>query len=184
MLFFCKPAYFICDQKTRDIMGDSFFGVKLGEDVPEWAVQSDTIEGLAEAFGIDAEGLVAQVERWNADANAGVDTQFHRGELEYETHNRYRNDDESPFMAIDQPPYYAAKIMPAAIGTKGGLEINEKGQVIHVSGQPIPRLYACGNATGVGSPGKYYTGAGGTLAPGMVYGYLAAIDAAAAEPWK
>lgn len=178
------PAYFICDQKTRDIMGDSFFGVKLGEDVPEWAVQSDTIEGLAEAFGIDSEGLAAQVERWNADANAGVDTQFHRGELEYETHNRYRNDDNPPFMAIDQPPYYAAKVMPAAMGTKGGLEINEKGQVIHVSGQPIPRLYACGNTTGVGSPGKYYTGAGGTLAPGMVYGYLAAIDAGASEAWK
>ena len=74
-----RSLHFICDQKMRDIMGDSFFGVALGENVPEWVVQSDTIEGLAEVFDIDVEGLTTQVERWNADANAGVDTQFHRG---------------------------------------------------------------------------------------------------------
>lgn len=144
-------AYFICDQKTRDIMGDSFFGVALSENVPEWAVQSDAIEGLAEAFDIDVEGLTAQVERWNADANAGVDTQFHRGELEYETQNRYRNDDESPFMAIDQPPYYAAKIMPAAMGTKGGLEIKVPSRFLRTFGQPYMPASRCASSSSVTS---------------------------------
>lgn len=178
------PAYFVCDQATRDLMGDKFMGVKLGDPVPEWAVQADSIEELADKLGIDKDGLVEQVAKWNEDAEKGVDTEFHRGELEYETHNRYRDDNESPFLPIAEPPFYGCKIMPAAMGTKGGIQINEKGQAMHVTGVPIPRLYACGNASGVGCPGKYYTGAGGTLAPGMVYGYLAAIDALQLPDWE
>lgn len=177
------PAYYICDQTVRDTMGDSFFGVKTDEEVPSWAVQADTLEELAEKLGIDGDGLVSQVEKWNADAATGIDTDFHRGELAYETHNRYRQEGGAPFNPIQVPPYYGAVIMPAAMGTKGGLEINEKGQVVHVSGDIIPRLYACGNATGTGSPGKYYTGAGATLGAGMVFGYLAAQDALTLDDW-
>ena len=178
------PAYYICDQTVRELMGDTFFGVKLDEEIPSWAVKADTLEELADKLDVDKEGFLEQIAKWNEDAAAGVDTEFHRGELEYETHNRYRQDGGAPFTPIANPPFYAATILPAAMGTKGGIEINEKGQAVHVTGEIIPRLYACGNTTGVGSPGKYYTGAGATVAPGMLFGYLAAIDALSLDPWE
>jgi 3-oxosteroid 1-dehydrogenase len=44
--------------------------------------------------------------------------------------------------------------------------------VIDVDGRPIPGLYAAGNV--MASPmGMTYGGAGGTLGPGMVFGYRA-----------
>lgn len=178
------PAYYICDQGVRDLMGDTFFGVKAGEPVPSWAVQADTLEELADKLDVDKAAFLEQIKKWNADAATGIDTEFHRGELAYETRNRYRQDGGAPFLPIEKPPYYAATILPAAMGTKGGIEINEKGQALHVTGEIIPRLYACGNTTGVGSPGKYYTGAGATIAPGMLFGYLAAVDAVSLDPWK
>ena len=165
-------------------MGDTFFGVKPDADIPEWAHKADTLEELADMIDVDKEAFLAQIEKWNEDAANGVDTEFHRGELEYETHNRYRQDGGAPFTPIVTPPFYAATIMPAAMGTKGGIQINEKGQAVHVTGKPIPRLYACGNATGVGSPGKYYTGAGATVAPGMLFVHLAAIDALSLDSWQ
>jgi 3-oxosteroid 1-dehydrogenase len=45
-------------------------------------------------------------------------------------------------------------------------------RVIDVDGRPIPGLYAAGNV--MASPmGMTYGGAGGTLGPGMVFGYRA-----------
>lgn len=63
------------------------------------------------------------------------------------------------------PPYFAAQIVPFLQGTKGGPRTNEFGQVQSVLGGIVPRLYACGNNAGCGTPGKYYNGAGGTVAP-------------------
>jgi 3-oxosteroid 1-dehydrogenase len=82
------------------------------------------------------------------------------------------------------PPYYAARHAPFPLGTKGGAKINEKGQVMHIGGGIVPRLYACGNNTGTGGPGRYYTGAGGTVGPGMIFSYLGAIDLATLENWE
>ena len=84
---------------------------------------------------------------------------------------------------LTQPPFYAAEIVPTYQGTKGGIQINENGQAINMAGNPIPRLYACGNTTGCGTPGKYYTGAGGTNGPGMVFAYLAAEHAGQLDSW-
>ena len=49
--------------------------------------------------------------------------------------------------------------------TKGGLRVNENCEVISTTGEIIPRLYASGNNSGIGGPGLFYNGAGGTLGP-------------------
>ena len=52
-------------------------------------------------------------------------------------------------------------------------------RVLDVDGSPIPGLYAAGNV--MASPmGMTYGGAGGTLGPGMVFGYRAGRAAAEA----
>jgi hypothetical protein len=53
--------------------------------------------------------------------------------------------------------------------------------VLDVDGNVIEGLYAAGNA--MASPmGMTYGGAGGTLGPAMVFGYLAGRDVAARAP--
>ena len=45
-------------------------------------------------------------------------------------------------------PFYAIRLWPRVHHTMGGLEINEKAQVLNVKGEPISGLYAAGEATG------------------------------------
>jgi 3-oxosteroid 1-dehydrogenase len=64
------------------------------------------------------------------------------------------------------------------LGTKGGLKCDARARVLDGEDKPITGLYAAGNATG--SPfGDCYPGAGGTIGPAMVFGYIAANAIAA-----
>ena len=62
-------------------------------------------------------------------------------------------------------------------GHQGRTAHRPRRPVLHVSGDPIPGLYAAGNAM-AGVTGKAYGGAGGTLGPAMVFGYRAGHAAA------
>ena len=148
-------------------------------------LQADTLEELAQKMGLDelgTENLLAQVERFNRYAAEGTDPEFHRGESTFDQGGPGRP--ANCLEPMNVPPYFAAQIVPFLQGTKGGPRTNEFGQVLHVNGDTVPRLYACGNNAGCGTPGKYYNGAGGTVAPGMVFSYIAAIDAAKLDSWE
>ncbi|NTU88298.1 MAG: FAD-binding protein [Actinobacteria bacterium] len=180
------PAWYVCDHSVREALadpakGDVFFGVGLDSDLPEWGYTADTIEELATKIGVDPAALKNQIDKYNQDAANGMDTDFHRGESAFENYNMMNS---GPTLGgLTKAPFYAAEIVPAYQGTKGGIQINEFGQALSASSNPIPRLYACGNTTGCGTPGKYYTGAGGTNGPGMVFAYLAAEHASQLEIW-
>lgn len=73
---------------------------------------------------------------------------------------------------IDTAPYFAVPVTVGAMGTKGGPRTDRDGRVLHVGGEPIPGLYAAGNAM-AGVTGKAYGGAGGTIGSAMVFGYRA-----------
>ena len=63
------------------------------------------------------------------------------------------------------------------LGTKGGLKADARARVLDRHDRPIAGLYAAGNASG--SPfGNCYPGAGGTIGPAMVFGYIAANEIA------
>ncbi|HBX72309.1 MAG TPA: hypothetical protein DEG86_04920, partial [Halieaceae bacterium] len=51
-----------------------------GEPLPDWVLQADSLEGLAEQAGIDAAELQRTVERFNRYAAEGRDPDCHRGE--------------------------------------------------------------------------------------------------------
>jgi hypothetical protein len=52
--------------------------------------------------------------------------------------------------------------------------------VLDLDGEPIPGLYAAGNAMAAPS-GMAYGGAGGTICPALVFGHLAAVHAVTAQ---
>ena len=75
-------------------------------------------------------------------------------------------------------PFYAVKMVLSDLGTCGGLTTDEKARVLRrEDGRAIAGLYAIGN-TAANAFGKTYPGAGATIAQGLVYGYIAARDAA------
>jgi 3-oxosteroid 1-dehydrogenase len=138
-----------------------------------WLHRADTIEALATDLGIEPSALRATVDRFNGFAATGVDADFHRGES---ANDRYYSDPRAtpnPSLgALTQPPFYAVPISPSDLGTKAGLVTDLGGRVLDESGNAIPGLYAAGNSTST-VMGTRYAGAGATIAPAMVFGFLA-----------
>ena len=157
-----------------------FLGVAPGQQVPDWFCESADLAELAAKTGIDAGGLNRTIQEWNRHVAVGTDPEFGRGSSAYDG---YWGDDTATTLAgktlgpIDTAPYYAVPVCIGAMGTKGGPRTDPDGRVLHVSGEPIPGLFAAGNAM-AGATGRAYGGAGGTIGPAMVFGYRAGHAAA------
>ncbi|KQM21547.1 FAD-binding protein [Novosphingobium sp. Leaf2] len=168
------PYWLIIDQRYRNKY--QTFNTPPAGPTPGFMMQADTLEELATMAGIDAEGLVASVARFNAMVRNGHDDDFNRGDNSYDNFYMWGDADfEPPYRTlgvIDQAPYYAVKMEAGALGTAGGPRTNAEAQVLDWSGNPIPGLYAAGNAMAA-VLGEAYGGAGGTLGPGMTFGYIA-----------
>ena len=170
------PAVIIVDS---DFAAHYTLGYQPVNDEATHLFKADTLEEIAEHFEINAENLLATMERYNANAAQGIDPDFHRGESAFDQltgGDRARTDIPHPNLRpLDTAPFYAIQVYPGALGTCGGLQINNKAQVLNVWGEVIPGLYAVGNASG--SPmGAGYPGGGATVGAGMTFGMLAADD--------
>jgi 3-oxosteroid 1-dehydrogenase len=176
------PAWLVFDQRYRDSY--VFAGLPPRKPLPRrWyragaVLSAPTLAGLADQAGVDAGGLSKTVIRFNDFAATGVDEDFRRGDSAYD---RYYSDPRcrpNPNLApLASPPFYAAKIVPGDLGTKGGLRTDERARVLRADGTPIDGLYAAGNAS-ASVMGHSYAGAGATIGPAMTFGYLAALDMA------
>lgn len=146
-----------------------------------WLKKADTLEGLANACGIDPAGFIDEIRKVNGFAQSGRDLDFGRGDS---LHDRYYSDPKvkpNPNLGvIAEAPFYAFEVYPGDLGTKGGLKANHFGQVIGQDGAPIPGLYAAGNCSAT-VMGNSYPGAGSTIGPALTFGYLAARHAAGLE---
>ncbi|OBI09553.1 FAD-binding protein [Mycolicibacter nonchromogenicus] len=173
------PAWIVFDSGHLRRYG--FLGVAPDGDAPEWFSESPDLDALAAKTGIDAEGLARTVAAWNRGVAAGSDPEFGRGSSAYDG---YWGDDQASTVAgrtlgpIDTAPFYAVPLSVGAMGTKGGPRTDSDGRVLHVTGRPIPGLFAAGNAM-AGVTGRAYGGAGGTIGPAMVFGFRAGRAAAA-----
>jgi 3-oxosteroid 1-dehydrogenase len=141
--------------------------------------RADTIEALARKINVPAEALTRTVGDMNAYAVTGVDLQFGRGGNAYDISFGDPTLRPNPCLgSIAKAPFYAVPINLGDLGTKGGLKADARARVVDEEGRPIPKLYAAGNAAG--SPfGDCYPGAGGTIGPAAVFGFIAAGDIAA-----
>ncbi|MEU8418121.1 3-oxosteroid 1-dehydrogenase [Amycolatopsis japonica] len=137
-----------------------------------------TVESLGTAIGVPSEALRATVNRFNGQALSGVDSDFHRGDSAYD---HYYTDPyvlpNSCLAPLWEPPFYAFKIVPGDLGTKGGMRTDARARVLRADGSVIPGLYAAGNASAA-VMGNSYAGAGSTIGPAMTFGYVAANDLA------
>lgn len=139
--------------------------------------KADSIEALARKAGIDPQGLAETVRRNNEFARTGKDLDFGRGDSAYDRYYADKRVKPNPCLApIERPPFYAVVTWPGDIGTNGGLVTDEKARVLSESGTVIEGLYAIGN-TAACVMGSKYPGAGATIGPCMVFGYIAARHA-------
>jgi 3-oxosteroid 1-dehydrogenase len=129
---------------------------------------------------VDPAALAKTVVRFNEFAEAGQDADFGRGDSAYDRYYGDPRQRPNPCLApLRQAPFYAVKIVPGDLGTKGGLRTDERARVLRADGTPIAGLYAAGNASAA-VMGHSYAGAGATIGPAMTFGYIAALDLAGA----
>ncbi|MFI9645479.1 3-oxosteroid 1-dehydrogenase [Streptomyces sp. NPDC052040] len=139
-----------------------------------------TLDALAGQIGVPGAALRSTVNRFNSLARSGRDTDFHRGDSVYD---HYYTDPavlpDSCLAPLWLPPYYAFRIVPGDLGTKGGMRTDARARVLRADGSVVPGLYAAGNASAA-VMGHSYAGAGSTIGPAMTFGYVAALDLAGA----
>nr|WP_037606395.1 3-oxosteroid 1-dehydrogenase [Streptacidiphilus rugosus] len=140
--------------------------------------QAWTLDELAGQIGVPAAALRATVARFNGFALGGADPDFHRGASVYD---HYYTDPavvpNSCLAPLWLAPFYAIRLVPGDLGTKGGLLTDARARVLDTAGRVIPGLHAAGNASAA-VMGHSYAGSGSTIGPAMTFGYIAANDIA------
>ncbi|ANZ41042.1 3-ketosteroid-delta-1-dehydrogenase [Lentzea guizhouensis] len=176
----CIPAWLVVDQNYRNRY--LFADIAPALPLPDgWyqngaVVRNWSLDGLASAIGVPAAALKATVSRFNSQALIGRDPDFKRGDSAYD---HYYTDPavipNSCLAPLWAPPFYAFKIVPGDLGTKGGMVTDARARVLRPDGSVIPGLYAAGNVSSA-VMGRSYAGAGSTIGPAMTFGYIAAND--------
>lgn len=178
------PGFFIADsQYTKRFL---LPGYCVPSALPAFVTEYATLEDLADGMGIDKEGLLAEVARYNEFVKNGEDKDWHRGESEDAVEclklattlfplPGVDNSDLQGLTAtmgtIEQGPFYCCRYVPGSCGTRGGLVVNGNSQVINQEGKAIDGLYAAGCcSTGVAG---YWAG-GACISQGCVMSYVAA----------
>ncbi|WP_328947685.1 FAD-dependent oxidoreductase [Streptomyces sp. NBC_00184] len=138
-------------------------------------VRAESLPELAALIGVPAGTLADTVGRFNGFAAAGTDEDHHRGEDPYDLFFADRKNAPGPnpcLVPLDRPPYYAARVVLADLGTKGGLRTDADARVLDVDSRPLAGLYAAGN-TSASFTGGVYPGPGVPIGTAMVFASLA-----------
>jgi fumarate reductase flavoprotein subunit len=139
---------------------------KLSEDLEEgiaegWVAKADTLEELAEAFGLT--NLPETVAKYNEYCDKGVDEEFG-------TNPWYLS-------KVETGPFYAVQCEPSAWSTFGGVRTDDKLRALKPDNTPMQGLYVVGTDNGSMYYSPYYD------VPGFCYGlcidsgYIAANEA-------
>jgi succinate dehydrogenase/fumarate reductase flavoprotein subunit len=181
----CIPAWMVFDSGFAKRVPFRLLGPRLSKKDglrSKFLYQSSSLHDLAQQINVDAEGLQNTVERFNKFARDGKDPDFHRGETVSDMMSvDKRKGIKACLGPLEKPPYYAVRIYPGDLGTKGGLLTDEHARVLDEKHKPINGLYAAGNNS-ASVMGSRYPGGGATLGPAITFASLA-VDHAAGKPW-
>ncbi|KHK90360.1 FAD-dependent oxidoreductase [Novosphingobium malaysiense] len=182
------PSWVIIDDKSwRTYMFSGHFPlpkipfspVPTGQEIPPALIKEGLVqiasswEELAGKIGVPADALRKTAERFNALARKGRDEDFGKGDS---VHDHYYGDPRLPnpnLAEVIHPPFYAFKIHPGDLGTKGGIVTDEHARALTADGSVIAGLYAVGN-TSAAVMGRSYAGPGATISSAMTFAYVAA----------
>jgi len=118
---------------------------------------AQTLEELAAMAGIDPQGLVTAVVRYNTQVARGVDEDFGRKHLP---------------MPIEKSPFYAIRNHAITLVTFIGLDIDTDFTVRAENGQRIEGLYAVGEIIGAGATCGNSFCSGMLVTPALTFGRL------------
>ena len=123
----------------------------------------DTVGGLAQALGVNAENLRRTVEDYNRAARSKDSAALSIA--------------RTGKPKILRTPLYGLRVVPGITFTMGGIAINGRAEVLNQDEMPIAGLYAAGDAIG-GLMGGHRGGYTGGLMQAVVTGMLAGENAA------
>jgi len=128
--------------------------------------EARSIEELASKAGIDRDGLIEQVERYNEYCRQGFDPEFHKP-------HRY-------LRPLEGPKFYAGRLAPGGYGTLGGIKIDHRCRVLGRDHRPIRGLYAAGtDANSINGDSYVFILPGNTMGFAINSGRIAGEEAAA-----
>lgn len=164
-------ATLIFDHATWEAAKDNAQDSNLKTPAPNpWLSDNDgelychrTIEGLAEAIGINVESLAGTLEQYNhaVQLNISISLAVAR----------------TGKAKVLRAPFYGLKVVPGITFTMGGVLVNGRCEVLNGQEMTIAGLYAAGDAIG-GLMGGYRGGYTGGLTQAVVTGILAGENAA------
>lgn len=118
--------YFAVDADATAMFEDS-----LNNDSTGTLFKADTIEDLAKCFDLDTDAFKATVDRYNELCAKGADEDLGKP--------------AEKMIAIDQGPFYIAKMGYSFFFEVGGVTTDKERRVLDNDKKPIPGLYAIGN---------------------------------------
>jgi fumarate reductase flavoprotein subunit len=166
-----RGACLIFDQAAWDGVRSGANAATPAEPTPNpWLLEKDgylytrpAAEPLADALGIDRLVLARTIATFNREAEVG----------------KFGGVPRSGKPRPLQGPLFGLKVVPGITFTMGGALINGRGQVLSAAEEPIPGLFAGGDAIG-GLMGGYNGGYAGGVVQALTTGMLAGENAAAA----
>lgn len=135
------PCWLIFDTSYVDRCG--FAGSSPGL-VPDWVMSASSIAELARRAGIDAEGLVATVDRFATFAESGIDEDFNRVPG-WDMQPGAGDGINASLGAIRRAPFYAVKLSPTLQVGGSGIRADGRSRILDWNGRAIPGFYAAGD---------------------------------------
>ena len=145
-----RIAYLIFDEETMkhlETEGTEYFymifpatKIKNGREQFKKMIEEDgsrqvfvcgTLEELAEQAGIEKDGLLKTVERYNTMCEQGYDEDFGK--------------DPKYLRPVKSGCFYGIRLVNCTYSMLGGINVNGKGQVLDQAHRPILHLYAAGD---------------------------------------
>lgn len=161
---------------TAALVADATFlevpGIQRGLLTDRAPVTADTLDELASALGVDATGLRATVEEYNAAVIPGESDPSRPDGVHTEGLTPPKSNWATP---IRTAPFVGIPLITDIVFTYGGIGTDPDARVVDEAGTPIPGLYAAGECTGIYH--HKYPGATSVMR-GLVFGRAAGLAAA------
>jgi succinate dehydrogenase/fumarate reductase flavoprotein subunit len=173
------PAYVICDENGRQMypLAQTVFNDReaayyawsddnLAEVQSGILKQANSVGELAEIIGVEESAVQAELDRWNAAVENGVDEDFRRP--------------KETMVKVEKAPFLVGEIWPVVSNTQGGPRHDTDQRIVNTFGEPIPRLYEAGE---LGSIWGYLYLGGGNLSECFITGRIAGNNVAQLADW-